>query len=391
MRVKLFPDSDKRGFTLQLADSLGSVAVSLSPDGIESHFGTKPDAFQKHVVDLTNAFHTIRLVRPAMSNYAHVYLDNDPVPILVDQKIDAQRIAPPNYAPPRIRFGSFANGPNFNTPEVTPGKTHLLIDYIRWRSGATAPKPTAIEQNTSCTFNDTTVSHGASVTAYQSSSVSAGQQCASETRTCNNGTLSGSYTFASCVSDGGGASCTLGGVTVGHGASRTFYSAAQASAGSSCSALAQSRTCTNGTLTGSASYSHASCQESSTPTLKVTLTCRKNNLNNDATNYQTSTCYNDVAILRWALVQGATSCTAYTNATDSKWSGAKPTSATQTIEQLSSSRIYTLTCYGSGGAWGTDSITVQPASSVSESGTSNIASALSALESALKTLLSLIR
>jgi len=51
----------------------------------------------------------------------------------------------------------------------------------------------------SCTFNGQTVADGASVSAYQSSSVSAGQTCAWQTRVCSNGTLSGSYQSASCT------------------------------------------------------------------------------------------------------------------------------------------------------------------------------------------------
>ncbi len=54
----------------------------------------------------------------------------------------------------------------------------------------------------SCTFNSQTVASGSSVTAYQASSVSAGSQCVSQNRTCTNGTLSGSYTNASCTVQG---------------------------------------------------------------------------------------------------------------------------------------------------------------------------------------------
>ena len=45
----------------------------------------------------------------------------------------------------------------------------------------------------------TNVANGGSVTAYQSSSVNAPGVCTSETRTCSNGTLSGSYTNQSCT------------------------------------------------------------------------------------------------------------------------------------------------------------------------------------------------
>jgi hypothetical protein len=44
-----------------------------------------------------------------------------------------------------------------------------------------------------------TLAHGSSVTAYSSSSVACGSSCSSQTRTCNSGALSGSYTKESCV------------------------------------------------------------------------------------------------------------------------------------------------------------------------------------------------
>ncbi len=54
----------------------------------------------------------------------------------------------------------------------------------------------------SCVFNGKTISHGGSKTAYQNSSVPSGSSCVSETRTCNNGVLSGSYTNSSCSVQG---------------------------------------------------------------------------------------------------------------------------------------------------------------------------------------------
>lgn len=50
-----------------------------------------------------------------------------------------------------------------------------------------------------CTFNGQTVASGGSVTAYQSNDVPHDQTCQSETRTCNNGTLSGSYAYPACI------------------------------------------------------------------------------------------------------------------------------------------------------------------------------------------------
>lgn len=44
-----------------------------------------------------------------------------------------------------------------------------------------------------------TLQSGSGVTAYAAASVAYGNTCSSQTRTCTNGTLSGSYTHASCV------------------------------------------------------------------------------------------------------------------------------------------------------------------------------------------------
>jgi hypothetical protein len=49
-----------------------------------------------------------------------------------------------------------------------------------------------------CTFDGQPVSHGSSVTAYQDATVPYDQSCVSEQRSCNDGTLSGTYQYASC-------------------------------------------------------------------------------------------------------------------------------------------------------------------------------------------------
>ncbi len=51
----------------------------------------------------------------------------------------------------------------------------------------------------SCTFDGSTVLSGSSVTAYQAPSVPSGSTCTSQSRTCTNGTLSGSYAYSSCT------------------------------------------------------------------------------------------------------------------------------------------------------------------------------------------------
>ncbi|MEY4747002.1 MAG: hypothetical protein RLZZ416_51 [Candidatus Parcubacteria bacterium] len=66
-----------------------------------------------------------------------------------------------------------------------------------------ANKPTEIQscitQVQPCIFNNQSIPSGSSVVAYQSASAPQGGQCASETRYCSNGALSGSFQNASCT------------------------------------------------------------------------------------------------------------------------------------------------------------------------------------------------
>lgn len=100
-----------------------------------------------------------------------------------------------------------------------------------------------------------TITQGNYVTAYQASSVPFGSTCSSEQRTCNGGALTGSFMFQSCAPQAP-AACTLPwGGTLAHGSSVTAYQTASVPYGSSC--ISQSRACNNGTLSGS--YTHQGC------------------------------------------------------------------------------------------------------------------------------------
>ena len=103
-----------------------------------------------------------------------------------------------------------------------------------------------------------TIAHGTSRTYYQSSSVACGGNCASidEVRTCTNGTLSGSYTNPACSVQPCDCPAPEGG-TIPNGASRTYYQSSSVPCGSTCAPLAQTRTCTNGTLSGT--YVNPAC------------------------------------------------------------------------------------------------------------------------------------
>lgn len=106
-----------------------------------------------------------------------------------------------------------------------------------------------------CDFNGTPVPDGSSVTAYQTSSVPYGSTCAQQQRTCSGGVLSGSYTFSSCTVDPGSNCSAIDGIALNHGQSRTFYLRACEDFGNTCSG--QTRTCTNGTVSGT--YANANC------------------------------------------------------------------------------------------------------------------------------------
>ena len=96
-----------------------------------------------------------------------------------------------------------------------------------------------------------TINDGQNVTAY--SSASPPGPCASyaETRTCTDGSLSGSNTLQSCTN---GCTGTPWG-NVSNGYSNTAYQSGSVPCGSSCAG--QTRTCNNGTLSGS--YANLSC------------------------------------------------------------------------------------------------------------------------------------
>lgn len=103
------------------------------------------------------------------------------------------------------------------------------------------------------------INHSQSVTAYQTSSVTCGNTCASQLRTCNNGSLSGTYGNAGCSVDAC-ASCSLPwGGSIAHNQSVTAYQSSSVPCGSSCNN--QTRTCNNGSLSGS--YTNSSCSVAS--------------------------------------------------------------------------------------------------------------------------------
>jgi type IV pilus modification protein PilV len=112
------------------------------------------------------------------------------------------------------------------------------------------------------------VANGASVTAYLNAAEPFGSTCTSETRTCNNGELDGSYLNQNCVVQPSSECTTPWSTTVTNGSSITAYQLATVPSGATCAS--ENRLCTNGILSGS--YINQSCTVETTRTISVTVT-----------------------------------------------------------------------------------------------------------------------
>ena len=100
------------------------------------------------------------------------------------------------------RCGSSVNTCNYGSPSnLGAGLSGSCSGIATWScvgsNGGTTANCSQNNRCASCLSPCGTIAHGASCTAYATSSACSGS-CRSETRTCNNGTLSGSFTNASC-------------------------------------------------------------------------------------------------------------------------------------------------------------------------------------------------
>jgi hypothetical protein len=125
-------------------------------------------------------------------------------------------------------------------------------------SGSYAYASCSVNAPSNCTLDGTTVTHGTWATAYQSATVPFGSSCTSQGRYCDNGSLSGTYAYASCTVDSP-TTCPLDGTIIPHGEARTCFSTRTAPSGTLCSTYSQNRSCYNGTLSGDSAYQYASC------------------------------------------------------------------------------------------------------------------------------------
>lgn len=104
-----------------------------------------------------------------------------------------------------------------------------------------------------CEFNGQVLHEGQSTIAFKTETTPYGTTCEAENRTCSFGQLLGTYEHSTC-NVGEARSCVFNNQVIAHGDSTTAYSSPTAA---SCST--ETRTCYDGTLSGS--YAYAGCQE----------------------------------------------------------------------------------------------------------------------------------
>lgn len=180
-------------------------------------------------------------------------------------------VTPPANCP--FNGATIQNGQSvtaYSSSQVEPGQTCSSVSITRTCSNGTLSGSTSYSYSTctvrpprDCVFQGTTYHDGQTVTAYTQSSVSYGNTCTSEVRTCRDGTLTGSAQFPSCTVNPP-ATCTFAGETIAHGAAVTAYSST-----SSETCPHETATCQNGVLPLSTGYIYKSC----TVVLPVPRTC----------------------------------------------------------------------------------------------------------------------
>ena len=107
------------------------------------------------------------------------------------------------------------------------------------------------------------VPHGDSIIAYETGEATKGAKCNAETRTCNNGRLSGSYTFNRCTGTSAEEDCIINWAdlrrkeqVVPHGESVKAYETGEVAAGKKCNG--EIRVCNDGDLSGKFIYNRCS-------------------------------------------------------------------------------------------------------------------------------------
>jgi hypothetical protein len=132
-RIKVMSGSQSRSFSIIHSDHMGTVRLVFSPDKVETalgekNFGYRDIGYQAKAMDTTDDFHVYRLVRQARQMYWHLYVDNSPVPAIVDQHVDGS-----------TRGELFIGMGHAHRSGDNENEGRVLIDYVRWAPSAYAP------------------------------------------------------------------------------------------------------------------------------------------------------------------------------------------------------------------------------------------------------------
>lgn len=136
-RAKVLPGNTDRGFSVAVVNGKTSLSLVLSPSKIETAMGLKPASYQAHTMDTTDGFHTYRLVHPARSQYGYVYVDDNPVPVIVDAHGSADTWRDHIL----LEMGTLPMVDRQNIAGANSLRSHVLIDYVRVSPTAYAPAP----------------------------------------------------------------------------------------------------------------------------------------------------------------------------------------------------------------------------------------------------------
>ncbi|MBI4133179.1 peptidoglycan-binding protein [Candidatus Uhrbacteria bacterium] len=139
-KLKVHPGSDPYQWALNYVDGMGSATFSVSENGITMNSGTTGVGLTTHSLDLTDGYHVIRLVRPASSVYAYLYVDGIAVPVISDYHIGGDktpatcRFAGQSANESRLFFGQL----DYPVPSQS-AKPNVEVEYVRWNGVPAAP------------------------------------------------------------------------------------------------------------------------------------------------------------------------------------------------------------------------------------------------------------
>jgi hypothetical protein len=133
LAARVAATSELRGFVVEHIDLAGQLAIVLSPDRVELFMDSSPYGMAVHFMDTTDRVHRYRAVRVCSSPgandclYVHLYVDDDPVPVIVDQHLGGTVLDLP-----RLWIGDLAYADIASAPDV-------FVESVRWSRVAFAP------------------------------------------------------------------------------------------------------------------------------------------------------------------------------------------------------------------------------------------------------------